>query len=201
MSPDLQEKELDKYQSWVEIKLQKRDQLKAHYQDKNYEDVDEIVVGSRTYKLSLEKSSNKNYSGKLLGGVLHLKLAKEDSTEGRSKAIRHLISRLIAMDFYPWVEERVEILNRQHFNQRYNQISLKYNLSNWGSCSSRRNINLSTCLLFAPVEVIDYVIIHELAHLVEMNHSKKFWALVERAMPDYKEKITWLKKNWASCRF
>ena len=70
-----------------------------------------------------------------------------------------------------------------------------FNSSNWGSCSSNKIINLSTRLLFAPPEVIDYVIIHELAHLVEANHSKRFWDLVASKMPNYKEQEQWLKTH------
>ncbi|MCB0682671.1 MAG: M48 family metallopeptidase, partial [Saprospiraceae bacterium] len=65
----------------------------------------------------------------------------------------------------------------------------------------KRNINLSTRLLFAPPKVIDYVIIHELAHLVEMNHSRRFWDLVAAAMPDYEEQEKWLKKFGHRCDF
>ena len=62
-------------------------------------------------------------------------------------------------------------------------------------------MNLSTRLLFAPKDVIDYVIIHELAHLYEMNHSKKFWNIVSQVMPNYKEKEKWLSKNGRLCDF
>jgi predicted metal-dependent hydrolase len=55
--------------------------------------------------------------------------------------------------------------------------------------------------LFAPKDVFDYICIHELAHLVEQNHSDKFWALVEKAMPDYMEKEKWLKENRGLCKF
>ena len=78
---------------------------------------------------------------------------------------------------------------------------MKYNHSNWGSCSSKGNINLSTRLLFAPDDVIDYVIIHELAHRIEMNHSPRFWKLVSDAMPDYKEKEKWLKVHGGKLGF
>jgi predicted metal-dependent hydrolase len=67
-----------------------------------------------------------------------------------------------------------------YFQKPIKSVNLKYNLSNWGSCSTKGNINLSTRLLFAPDDVIDYVIIHELAHLLEMNHSPHFWAIVKR---------------------
>jgi len=89
----------------------------------------------------------------------------------------------------------VHELNERHFQQPIDQVRLKYNHSNWGSCSNKGNINLSTRLLFAPPEVIDYVIIHELAHRLEMNHSPRFWKLVADAMPNYREQERWLKEH------
>lgn len=58
----------------------------------------------------------------------------------------------------------------------------------WGSCSAKKNINFSWRLIMADDEVIDYVIVHELAHLTEMNHSARFWAVVENVLPDYRER-------------
>ena len=76
--------------------------------------------------------------------------------------------------------------------------------SRWGSCSAKKSINYSWRLIMADDDVIDYVVVHELAHLTEMNHSKKFWAIVESILPDYKtrqEKLKELQKklnreNW-----
>jgi hypothetical protein len=65
--------------------------------------------------------------------------------------------------------------------------------SRWGSCSAKRSLNFSWRLIMADDEVIDYVVVHELAHLVEMNHSPGFWAVVERVLPDYRERKARLK--------
>ena len=88
-----------------------------------------------------------------------------------------------------------------YFNQKINKVFFKYNKSNWGSCSAAGNINISTRLLFVPDDVLEYVCIHELAHLIEHNHSDRFWGVVEKAMPNYKEKINWLKENGHICSF
>lgn len=63
---------------------------------------------------------------------------------------------------------------------KYNQVKINKSQSRWGSCSSKKNINLSLFLLFLPEELIDYVILHELTHTVEMNHSERFWTLLNR---------------------
>ncbi|MFP4370503.1 MAG: M48 family metallopeptidase [Candidatus Kapaibacterium sp.] len=65
----------------------------------------------------------------------------------------------------------------------------------WGSCSTRGNINYSWKLILLPVPLIDYVIIHELAHLIEHNHSRDFWAIVEKIYPDYKKARKWIKEK------
>lgn len=69
----------------------------------------------------------------------------------------------------------------------YTKISVKQLKSRWGSCSSLRKLNFSYRIVFLPEELQDYLVVHELCHLKEMNHSKHFWQLVEQALPNYKE--------------
>lgn len=76
-----------------------------------------------------------------------------------------------------------------------NRIIVKNQKKRWGSCSSLKNLNFNWKLIMLPQEIIDYVIIHELCHLKEMNHSKRFWQHVEEIMPDYRERRKWLKDN------
>lgn len=76
-----------------------------------------------------------------------------------------------------------------------NKITIKDQKTIWGSCSSKKNINFSYRLIMAPMEVLDYVVVHELCHIVHMNHSKTYWELVKSIIPDYKEKREWLKNN------
>ena len=79
--------------------------------------------------------------------------------------------------------------------RRINAISLRDTSSRWGSCSSRGNLSFSWRLAMAPVEIQDYVAAHEAAHLVEMNHSQKYWAALASIMPDYAERRAWLKRE------
>ncbi|MNL31958.1 hypothetical protein D3C87_1537770 [compost metagenome] len=74
-------------------------------------------------------------------------------------------------------------------------ITLRSQSSRWGSCSSSGNINYNWRLILAPPHVLDYVAAHEVAHLVEMNHSAAFWATVERTLPDMARGRAWLKAH------
>lgn len=77
----------------------------------------------------------------------------------------------------------------------YGRISIRHQKTRWGSCSAKGNLNFNCLLMLAPEEVRDYVVVHELTHRREMNHSPKFWAAVEAVLPDYREQERWLKKN------
>ena len=83
------------------------------------------------------------------------------------------------------VSARLEHFN-QHYQFSYNTVSVKNQKTRWGSCSSKRNLNFNYKVLFLTPAQCDYIIVHELCHLVEFNHSTRFWARVAEQIPDYK---------------
>ncbi|MCB0585529.1 MAG: M48 family metallopeptidase [Phaeodactylibacter sp.] len=202
MSASEQKDRLDWFHQWLSKTLKRNENVAAHFDNKTYRDGDILVVGKRSYRLSIRHEDRRSHSGKLeKDNIILLKLSRHDEGESLQRNVQHLLSRIVAQDFLPEITRRVHRLNEQHFRRPIQAVRLKYNFSNWGSCSAKRNINLSTRLLFAPDEVIDYVIIHELAHLIELNHSPRFWRLVEKAMPDYEEKERWLKEHGGKLGF
>ncbi|MCH2191909.1 MAG: M48 family metallopeptidase [Gammaproteobacteria bacterium] len=94
-----------------------------------------------------------------------------------------------AKHFAPWMQVK---------QRKDNQIYVRDYKRRWGSCDSKGKLSFNWRIIQAPSEVLDYVVIHELAHLQEFNHSKKFWSIVSQQMPDYNEKEMWLKKHGPS---
>ncbi len=77
----------------------------------------------------------------------------------------------------------------------YGRIAIRDQRTRWGSCSAKGNLNFNCLLVLTPPEVLDYVVVHELCHLRELNHSPRFWAEVRSIMPDHADKRRWLKEN------
>ena len=77
----------------------------------------------------------------------------------------------------------------------YGRISIRKQHTRWGSCSRKGNLNFNCLLVLAPEPVLDYVVVHELCHRKQMNHSPAFWAEVERILPDYRQRRDWLKTH------
>ncbi len=105
-----------------------------------------------------------------------------------------LLAHYSAKDFKEHKERARELVNEriEHFNKFYNldfkNIVIRNQKTRWGSCSGKKNLNFNYKIIFLPSELADYLIVHELCHLAQMNHGPKFWSLVAEQIPEYKER-------------
>ncbi len=126
-----------------------------------------------------------------LGATVKFALASEADAVGDLRPVVERYLRAMAAVELP---ARVSALAALH-ECAVRKVSIRNQRSRWGSCSRRGAISLNWRLVQAPAEVLDYVIVHELMHLREMNHSARFWALVEAACPDFRANERWLKAH------
>ena len=106
--------------------------------------------------------------------------SKSDYSEKKEKAREIILNKISVLD--------------KHYNFKFNKVVIRNQKTRWGSCSSKGNLNFNYKIIYLPIKLQDYIIAHELCHLQELNHSRKFWKLVEKIIPDYLSARKELKK-------
>jgi len=107
-------------------------------------------------------------------------------TDAELEKLRELTRKLVT--------PRVEYYGNR-LGVRYGRIAIRAQHTRWGSCSGKGNLNFNCLLALVPEAVLDYIVVHELCHRKEFNHSERFWAEVERVLPDYRVQKKWLQEN------
>ena len=143
------------------------------------------LLGKLTYKVRVEQVEGQRVSGRLEGYNILINIPKDLKDFEKQKHVKAITSKLMTKIYKPYIKAKVEKFNEQYFKQKIQGVYLKYNSSNWGSCSTGGRVNISTKSLLLPEDALDYIVVHELSHLIEMNHSPAFWDVVRRVMPNY----------------
>ncbi|HBM15239.1 MAG TPA: M48 family peptidase [Lentisphaeria bacterium] len=169
---------ISKHQTWIEKKLE----LFSNFSESTESDT--VYYLGNKYKMILSKE-------------LLIPFKFEDNFYFSEKYFNHrkeILQSWLKTKAHDFIIPRF-IATANDFSIRFNRVSINRASSRWGSCSAKRNVNFSIRLIMAEPNAIDYVIIHELAHLVELNHSVNFWNEVGRMMPDYREHEKYLRLN------
>ncbi|PJZ44181.1 M48 family metallopeptidase [Leptospira brenneri] len=135
--------------------------------------------------ISIHLSENKNRAP--ISETLQIPYGKNN--ESRARKAKEILKKILLEKINPLVESTATSLNT-----KVSKISIKTMRSLWGSCNSKNQISLNLSLVHCPDTIIEYIVLHEIAHTIEHNHSDKFWKIVESQNPNYKEAEKWLKE-------
>ncbi len=175
---------------WIIKKLDYFNNIEQQNKPKSFLDDDVFMYLGQDYRLRLEMIST---------------LAKpEINIESGKVLIRTPTTdkKKLQMAMIDWYREKANEKIRERINffqpqipKKPNRVVIKEQKKRWGSCSSKDNLNFNWKIIMAPTSVIDYIVVHELCHLVFLNHSKEFWNILATILPDYRDRKVWLDKN------
>lgn len=154
------------------------DPLRALFQGETSVDL-LLYTGER---VTLTRSAGKRVSLKRAAGTWILTHPPGADT----RTLHRYLWRSLAAQCLPDIERRVRAINTLHFGFLVHRVKLRHTTSQWGSCGRKGQICLNTALLLVPPHLLDYVIIHELAHVQHRSHGPRFWATVAKACPDFR---------------
>lgn len=180
---------IDQKKSWIISKVKQRNAAGTLYNNLLGTDAEKISYLGRECRLKLEETEAKKAWVKLKNGAL-IVYSNDHSPE--------TVKSLVEMWFREKTKEEVEFwikCYQPQFDQVPNRVVIKEQKKRWGSCSNKHNLNFNWRLSMMPTWVIAYIVLHELCHFEELNHSAAFWQSVEKRMPEYDKANQWLKEN------
>lgn len=185
---------LHERRDWILSAIDRFSDAQAKLPLRQYREGETFLFRGISYQLKLKRdSSRKRITVRLSDGDLEL-LLPEPAPEDHGERIRRAVERFYREQAKGYLPPRVGELAVTH-GFKYKNLRIKNQKTRWGSCSSKGNINLNLRLMMAPDAAIDYVIIHELCHLRELNHNQAFWAHVELHCPDFRHWKAWFKEH------
>ena len=181
---------------WILEKLEKVGEIKPAPKPKEFLSGEKLSYLGRKYRLKvkpadIDKARIKLYQGRFL---IDYPKAFEGDDGKRISVIRDALTEWYRGKAKIKIKERVDKY-REELGVKPNSIKIKNQKTRWGSCSSLDNLNFNFKIIMAPMSIVDYIVVHELAHLIYDNHSREFWQTIKSIIPDYEERREWLRIN------
>lgn len=154
-----------------------------------------------TFSLNIKKNNTQNYYVSLNNGILNITCPQscDFAEEVVQQKIRNYIEIIIRKEAKRILPLKLDMLSKQ-FGFEYTDVKINKSRTRWGSCSTRKSINLSMFCMFLPEPLLDFIILHELCHTVEMNHGDRFWSLLDKVTNNQAKILTKqlkaIKINW-----
>lgn len=180
---------------WVLRKLDEFARLERHMPHPTYRHGSQVRFLGHAYTLHVKVEPRRRSRVRIDGDVIEVSVPDAwETEERRTDVVARILTTWYGMQARRAIPPRVA-QHAARMGITHARITIRRQKSRWGSCSSTGNLSFNQALMLLPVAVIDYVIIHELAHRVHLNHSKAFWELVERYCPDRRHHQHWLRAH------
>ena len=189
---------VEKKSTWIRTRLASYRKRSEDAPSAAFGNGTELPLLGRRYVLEIAEGLTQavNLQGNSIRVSISLRLEKEAHAERIAAQLMHWYqARALEV-----VRDRVQFY-QERLGVQAATVRVKALKSRWGSCSSRGNLSFCWQLVKAPLEVVDYVVVHELCHLLCMDHSPRFWACVESIIPDFRRHRDWLRRNGADLAF
>jgi predicted metal-dependent hydrolase len=176
----------------IQQKLTEMKDMLQGPQEKVYDHGESFLYLGNTYPIQIFQDMNITQDYVVFEGVkLHIYVKQLEDEK-----IKQALKRFYYQQCKALVEKSISSY-QSNFKTKPRSIRISDNKKTWGTCDSKLQLTFNWRLAMAPLEVIDYVVVHEMCHMVHLNHDRSFWRLVGKIMPDYKEKENWLAlSNW-----
>lgn len=179
---------------WVHKQVNKVQKKLREKREFSWQDGAEILLFGKNIPLSVNAvSSKRSYQiRKTDNGITITGPFDEHNQEGNELAVKEAMKLWYRKEARAYLEEKTALW-ASRMKVTYERIAIRDQATRWGSCSTKGNINFNWRLVLLPAELADYVVVHELAHRLQMNHSRQFWNVVGSVMPDYGDRRKALK--------
>lgn len=200
LSPQLMETEkikriVRKRAKWIIEKQEKLKKIKPGLTKKDFVSGETFPYLGRNYRLKITKTdSPEEDKCKLFNGRLHVYINKKLKDKAVKKVVREKLTEWYMERAKEKINERIDRYAIQ-IGKSPKKVIIKNQEKRWGSCSHSGTVRFNWKAVMAPIVAFDYIIVHELCHLLYPNHSERFWRKVESIIPDYKKQRNWLKDN------
>lgn len=196
LSESEQLKQIDEHLKWAQEKIAHR--LKQAPPLPPYTDGSVVTFMEQSFTLHIQgdgAGENVHSRMDLVNKKILFRFPPQATERAIQKNVGILLQDYMSQYFLPIIRERLHYYNQLHLQKKIAKVSLRNTSTRWGSCTYDGKISISTRLLFAPIWVVDYVLIHELCHLVHHDHSAAFWNLVGKIYPNYKAAEKYLAEH------
>lgn len=191
---DVIEKVVKSKEVWIYKKLKEMEQRNKSIVTHKFVDGEQFKYLGQIYILKILNSSDTKINVSIEDKYIEVKINKQLNDSFKSELIKISLIKWYREEARKIFKERTEYYGNilGVFPQK---IFIKEQKTLWGSCSYKNNINYNWKVIMAPLDIVDYLVVHEMCHIIHKNHSKDFWNLVESIISDYKERRKWLREK------